>query len=112
MKAGIQHVELRTIRLPQHVNGPDRYLSRSVMCLSQLAAAICLCVVQAPLAHAQGARTSGDEIAVNPEPSGSKPDRNIPRDEAEPSGFNTGPTKQIVKGCVGPVSFCNVYFGS
>ncbi|CAB3769608.1 hypothetical protein [Paraburkholderia humisilvae] len=28
-----------------------------------------------------------------------------------PSGFNTGPTKPIVKGCNGPVSFCNIYFG-
>ncbi|MFC0401975.1 hypothetical protein [Paraburkholderia rhizosphaerae] len=29
-----------------------------------------------------------------------------------PSGFNTGPTKPYVKGCVGPVSYCNIYFGS
>jgi hypothetical protein len=29
-----------------------------------------------------------------------------------PSGFNTGPTMSNVKGCVGPVSFCNIYFGS
>jgi hypothetical protein len=29
-----------------------------------------------------------------------------------PSGFNTGPTKANVKGCVGPISYCNIYFGS
>jgi opacity protein-like surface antigen len=29
-----------------------------------------------------------------------------------PSGFNTGPTRHNVEGCVGPVSYCNIYFGS
>jgi hypothetical protein len=29
-----------------------------------------------------------------------------------PSGFNTGPTQSNVPGCVGPASFCNIYFGS
>jgi hypothetical protein len=29
-----------------------------------------------------------------------------------PSGFNSGPTKLNVKGCVGPTSYCNIYFGS
>jgi hypothetical protein len=28
-----------------------------------------------------------------------------------PSGFNVGPTEFNVKGCVGPVSYCNLYFG-
>jgi hypothetical protein len=29
-----------------------------------------------------------------------------------PSGFNSGPTEPYVKGCVGPISYCNIYFGS
>jgi hypothetical protein len=28
------------------------------------------------------------------------------------SGYNTGPTKSNVPGCTGPISFCNIYFGS
>ncbi|ALL68297.1 hypothetical protein K788_00003395 [Paraburkholderia caribensis MBA4] len=28
------------------------------------------------------------------------------------SGYNTGPTQANVKDCVGPVSYCNIYFGS
>jgi len=33
-------------------------------------------------------------------------------DMSYPSGFNAGPTKFDVPGCVGPVSYCNIYFGS
>lgn len=33
-------------------------------------------------------------------------------DISYPSGFNAGPTKFDVPGCVGPASYCNIYFGS
>jgi hypothetical protein len=34
------------------------------------------------------------------------------RQQKYPSGFNSGRTQSNVDGCVGPVSYCNIYFGS
>jgi hypothetical protein len=33
------------------------------------------------------------------------------REQEYPSGFNSGRTQSSVEGCVGPVSYCNIYFG-
>jgi hypothetical protein len=42
----------------------------------------------------------------------SNPSREPPRSDSRSSDSHTGPIKANVDGCVGPVSYCSIYFGS
>jgi hypothetical protein len=81
---------------------------RSIIVVSLLATGASFAQAQEPASNDQAVQAQTD-VTRNTQ-SGRRHDDN---DQSNyPSGFNTGPTKANVKGCVGPTSYCNIYFGS
>ncbi|CAB3770778.1 hypothetical protein [Paraburkholderia solisilvae] len=81
---------------------------RSIVAASLLAAGISFAQAQEPPSNDQTVHSQAD-VTRNTQ-GDQRRDNNNPSNY--PSGFNTGPTKANVRGCVGPVSYCNIYFGS
>jgi hypothetical protein len=81
--------------------------------------ASCLAAAGLSAAHAQGVPSTDTVAQVESHSwiNAKNPDHGDTRTRAAdngdfPSGFNTGPTQYNVKGCVGPISYCNIFFGS
>jgi hypothetical protein len=78
-------------------------------------AAVSLTAFGASIAYAQDTASSQPEVQAQESDSVPANRDDTQRQDTQsqyPSGFNTGPTQSHVPGCVGPVSYCNIYFGS